>query len=301
MPTLNGLVAQVKQQLLGYALTQETVSELTVSMTDTDTSFTVDATDVRGIARGLVEIEDELILVRRYDASTGVVTVMGGTNGRGYQGTTATTHAEGSLITSAPAYPTARIKEAVNDTISGMYADLPILATTEITKNAVVYQYEMPSAATDVWSVTGEVLGPTKVWQPMPNWRWVPNANTSDFPSGKSIQLMDEVVPGMKFRVVYVKEPTTLSSGSDDFTVTGYPSRVSDVVVWGACSRLAPAYEAGRLQQRAIEANERSNYVRPEAALQTAAYYQGLYTQALDRERKRLLEESPNYVTYQGS
>ncbi|MGK5530862.1 phage adaptor protein [Streptomyces sp. URMC 129] len=301
MPTLNALAAQVRQQLLGYALTQETVSALSADMTASAATFTVDTADVRNIGRGVVEIDDELVLVRSYDSTTGAVTVMGGVNGRGYQGTTAASHSANALITSAPAFPRARVKEAINQAITGLYPDLVAFGTTEITRVSVVFEYEMPAEAMDVWYVTGETVGPTKVWQPLQNYRFNPKANTTDFASGKSIQLLDEIVPGQKYRVVYAKTPTALSSGSAELTTTGYPASVEDVVLYGACARLAPAYEAGRLQQRAVEAAERSTIVQPQSALRTAAYYQGLYEQALLREKRRQFAEVPTFASYQGS
>lgn len=300
MTTFDQLVGRVKRQLLGYALSQESVSELTEAMAADDTTFTVDAGDVQHLGRGLVEVDDELILVRSFDANSGTVTVMGGTRGRGYQETTAAAHDSGSLVTTSPAYPRQAVKDAINDCIRGMYPDLPILDSTEITRISVVYQYELPAETQGIRSVTGELLGPTKVWRPMPNYRFVPDANTADFPTGKAIQLLDEIVPGQKYRIVYEKQPSALVSGLDEFTATGYPERAVDVVVWGACARLAPAYESGRLQQRAVEANERSRIVGKESALQTAAYYQALYEQALQREQDRLFTEHPTFQTFQG-
>ena len=300
MTTFDQLVSKVKRTLLGYALTQESVSELTAPMDADDVTFTVDPTDMRGIARGIVEIDDELILVRRFDVQTGTVTVMGQTRGRGYQGTTAAAHEDGSLVTTAPAFPTQGVRDAVNDTIQAMYPSLVVLDDTEVTKNAVVIEYALPADCLDIWYVNWQLIGPTQVWQPVLNWRMNGMADTTAFPSGKSIQILDEIVPGRSVRIVYAKEPSALVSGDDDFTDTGYPERCVDIAVWGACARLVPSYESARLQQKAVEANERGRIVEPESALQTAAYYQALHEQALARERKRLFEEHPTYQAFTG-
>ncbi|UQA91629.1 phage adaptor protein [Streptomyces halobius] len=302
MPTFDQLVTRVRQQLRGYTKDQEALGELAVAMTSGDTSFTVDTDTVDNLSRGLVEIDDELILVKTFDRTTGVVSVMGLANGRGAEGTTAAAHAVNSLVTSSPAYPRARVKEAINDTILALYPDLVVFDTTELTRVAVQFEYELPADVADVWYVTGELIGPTKVWQPLPNWRFNPRAATSDFPTGKSLQQLDGVVPGQKVRVVYAKEPTVLSAGADDFaTVTGFPDRVSDVVVWGTCARLLPAAESARLQQQAIEATERAVLVPPQSAVKTAQYYQALYYQRLEEERRRMFHDIPNFATFQGS
>lgn len=302
MPTFDELIARVRQQLLGYAKDQTSVSELAAPMGASDTSFTVDTATVDNISRGLVEIDDELILVKTFDRTTGVVTVMGLTNGRGREGSVAATHSTNALVTTSPMFPRLRIKEAINDAIEGLYPDLVIFGSTEVTKLAPVFEYGIPTDVKDIWYVTGQLIGPTKIWQPLVNWRYNPSADPGDFPTGKSIQVMDYVHPGQGIRVVYAKEPATLSGGSDDFaTVTGYPSRIAELVIWGACAQLIPAYEAARLQQVAIEPTERAALVPPQSAVRSAAYFDGMYRQRLQEERRRMFEEVPQYFRYQAS
>jgi hypothetical protein len=302
MTTLNDLITQVRQQLLGYTLDQASVSELAAPMAPGDTTFTVDTGTVTNLSRGLVEIDDELILVKAYDRTSGVVTVMGLANGRGAEATTAASHAVNALVTASPPFPRARIKEAINQAILGLYPSLVSLATTEITNISVVYQYEMPADAVGVRAVALQTIGPTKVWQQGRSWRFDPRSNTGDFPTGKSIQLFDAVVPGRAMRVLYEKAPSKLDAGTDDFeAVTGYPDRVTDLVIWGACSRLIPAYDTARLQQQAVESTERAGLVPPTSALKTASYYQQLYYQRLEEEKARQFEEDPFPQFFAGS
>lgn len=300
MTTFNDLIIQVRQAVLGYSKVQSSVSELAAPMTDTDVTFTADGATVTNLSRGMVEIDDELILVKSFDRTSGVVTVMGNTNGRGYEGTTAAAHSQYALITSDPAFPRVRIKEAINDTISAMYPDLVIYGVVEIPKLAPVFEYQLPADAKDVWYVTGQLVGPSKVWQPLPNWRFNPNANTTDFPTGKSIEIFDYVTPGRAQRVVYIKEPSRLVNATDDYeVVAGYPERTADIVKWGASARLLPAYEAARLQQKSVESTERAPLVPPKAAAQAAAFFQQLYYQRLQEERRRQWEEVANYQRFQ--
>lgn len=301
MTTFDQLVRQVRQKLLGFALSQESVSELSVAMDADDTTFVCDTGTINNLSRGLVEIDDELILVKTYDATSGVVSVMGLANGRGYEGTTAASHAVNALVTSNPAFPKARIKEAVNETVRGLYPDLVVFASTEITKLAPVIEYELPAEVDDVWYVVAQSIGPSKVAYPIPNWRYNPEARDSVFASGKSIQIFDFVTPGQAIKVVYTKLPTTLSAGSDDFTTTGYPERVADLVVYGACKRLLPALEAARLQQQAVEATERAPLVPPSSAAKAASLYASLYAERLEQEKALQRSEVPNYAYFQGS
>lgn len=300
MTTLEDLQQRVRQQILGYTRDQYQVSELSAPMTATDTVFSLEAGTVGNISRGLVEIDDELILVKSVDPDTSVAAVMGALNGRAREGTTAATHSATTLVTMAPAMPRQRVKEAINDAIRAMYPACPQFATTEISKLAPVFEYALPAGAMDIWYVVADTVGPTQVHYPAPRWRFNPKAPTSDFPSGKSIQLLDYVTPGRAMRVVYVIQPTTLANASDDFSVTGYDERLVETVIWGACARLVPAYETARLQQMAIEGTERANLVPAQAAVRTAAYYETLFQQSLQRERDRILEETPNYAFWQG-
>lgn len=301
MTTFNDLVNRVKRQLLGFTLDQASVSELVVGMTPTDTTFNVGADTVTNLSRGLVEIDDELVLVKKYDRGSGVVTVMGSANGRGIQGTTPASHAVGALVTASPSFPRVAMKDAINDTIQALYPDLVAFGTTEITNTSVVYEYAMPAAAKDIWYVSLQTIGPTKVWQQAKNWKFNPFASTTDFPSGKSVQLFDAVTPGRAMRVVYAMEPSILANNTDVFaTVTGYPDRICDLVVWGACSRLVPSLDAGRLQQQSVESTERAPLVPAASALKTASYYQQMYYQRLQEERRRMFEEVPTVQYYSG-
>ena len=299
MTTFAGLVSQVRQQLLGYSLDQESISELTANMGAGDTTFSVDVATVNNLSRGLVEIDDELILAKSYDRTSGTVSILGAANGRGVDGTTAAAHSAHALVTASPAFPRIRIKEAINNTIRDLYPDLVVFGTTDITNVSVVYEYEMPADAKDVWGVQLQLVGPSNVWQQARRYHFNSTAQTGAFASGKSIQIFDSVTPGMTMHVVYAKEPNTLVNDTDDFSaVSGYPDRVSDVVMWGACARLMPAYDAARLQQQAVESTERATLVPATAALKTASYYQQQYLSRLDRERRRMFEEVPTVQSY---
>jgi hypothetical protein len=301
MTTFDQLVRRVRQQLLGYAMNQESVSELAIAMTPTDTTFTCDTNTVTSLSRGLVEIDDELILVKSYDANSGVVSILGLANGRGYEGTVAASHSVNSLVTSNPAFPKVRIKEAINEAIRGMYPDLVVFGSTEITKSAPVFEYELPSEVDDVWYVVAQEIGPSRVAYPIPDWRYNPMARTANFATGKSIQVNSAVAPGQAVKVVYAKPPGTLSAGTDDFTVTGYPERCVDLVVYGACKRLLPALEAARLQMQAVETTERAPLVPPQSAAKAASLYASLYAERLEAEKALQRAEVPNYAYFQGS
>lgn len=301
MTTFADLVSRVKQQLIGYTKDQATITYLTQPMSAIDTTFTVDTETISQVSNGLVEIDDELILVKKYDRSSGVVTVMAGTNGRGREGTAATSHDVNDIVTADPRFPVARIREAVNECILGTYPDLFVFDAFEFPKNAAVYEYPVPEEVDEVYRVTAQVVGPSKVWFPVQYFRFNNSTNTDPIggsPTGKTLTVMDAVTPGRGIRVVYTRSPTALVLPTDDLTTTGYPDRYADMIVWGTCARLLPAYEAARLQQSAVEASERAPLVPTSAANQASQYYLTRYKQRLDEERERLFLLNPQHQSF---
>ena len=307
--TFDQLVSRVKQQLLGYTRDQASITTLTASCDADDTTIMVDPETVTNISRGLIEVGDELMLVKKYDRATGTVTLLPGASGRGAEGTTAQAHAVNDIVTDDPMYPTARVKEAINDTILGTFPDLWVFGDFEFNKIAARYEYPVPVDVEDVYKVTVNTIGPSAVWFPLSSWRFNPDASTTPgqvfptpTPTGKTIQIMrDFIVPGRTIRVEYIKKPNTLTVGSQDFsTTTGYPDRYIDLITYGACWRLLPAYESARLQQQAIEATERAPLVPTGAGSNASKYYMALYQQRLAEERTRLQRLFDSYQTFNG-
>lgn len=307
--TFNQLVSRVKQQLLGYTRDQASISNLTADMTATATTFQVDTDTAINLSKGLIEIDDELLLVKRYDRATGTVTVTAGLNGRGVEGTTPSAHLTNAIVTDDPMYPRSRVKEAINDTINATFPDLWVFGDFEFNKIAARYEYPIPTEVEDVYKVTVNTIGPSAVWFPLSSWRFNPSASTTSgqvkptpTPTGKTIQIMrDFIVPGRAIRVEYIKRPNVLTNGADDFSLTtGYPERYVDLITYGACWRLLPAYESARLQQTAIEATERAPLVPTGAGANASKYYMALYQQRLAEERTRLQRLFDSYQTYNG-
>lgn len=302
--TFKDVVSRVEQQLLGYTKDQASVSMLTQPMTATDLTFSVDTETVTNLSRGLVQIGDEMILVKKFDKTSGVVTVMGGLNGRGVLSTTATTHSVNDLITDDPRFPRSRIKEAINDTIIGTYPDLWVFGEFEFPKFAARYEYPIPAEAEDVYKVVANTIGPSGVWFPCTSWRFNAVASTgaqvkpTPTPTGKSVQVYDFIVPGRNIRVSYTRPPTSLSIDTDLFTSTGYPERYVDMITYGSCYRLLPAYEAGRLQQQNIEATERAPLVPGGAASNAVKFFFSLYDKRLTEERDRLQRLFDSYQNF---
>lgn len=306
--TFANIVDRTKQQLLGYTKDQASLSELAAPVSPTDTILMVDAETVTNLSRGIIEIDDEMILTKTYDRSTGTVVVLGLQNGRGYDGTVAASHDVNALVVNDPRFPRQRIKEAINDTINSLYPDLWVFDEYEFPYIAARYEYPIPADADDIYKVVVNTIGPSGVWFPAQSWRFNPMASTTSgqvkptpTPTGKSVQIYDRIVPGRNVRISYTKKPNTLTNNDDDFEITtGFPERYVDMITYGAAWRLLPAYEAGRLQQASIESTERAPLVPTSAASQASQFFLALYTKRLTEERTRLQRLYESYQTFNG-
>ncbi|HEY6021928.1 MAG TPA: hypothetical protein VIY48_19290 [Candidatus Paceibacterota bacterium] len=304
--TFDDIVTRVKQQLLGYTKDQASVSYLAQAMTATDTTFLIDPETATNLSRGLVEVEDEMILVKKFDRGSGTVTVLGGINGRGAEGTIPTTHAVNAIVTDDPRFPVKRVREAIADTVRAVYPDIWVFGEFEFPWVAARYEYPIPAEAEDVYKVVANTIGPSGVWFPLTSWRFNAMAPTgtqvkpTPTPTGKSIQVMrDFIVPGRNVRVSYIKKPGEMVLGSDPYAATtGFDERTVDMIVYGACWRLLPAYEAARLQQQAIEATERAPLVPAGAASAASKFFYSLYSKRLDEERTRLQRLFDSYQNF---
>ena len=75
MPTLSEMVDDVKSNLIGYTLRQDRITYVTNAsgLTTTSSAITVGSAD--NLAKGIIEIDDELIWVDRFDKATNTMTV----------------------------------------------------------------------------------------------------------------------------------------------------------------------------------------------------------------------------------
>ena len=88
MPTLEQLIDEVKTNLQGYSLRQDRITYVNNTAGLTTTSLEIQVGSSDNLAKGVIEIDDELIWIDRFDKANNLMTVAPGF-GRGYQGTTA--------------------------------------------------------------------------------------------------------------------------------------------------------------------------------------------------------------------
>jgi hypothetical protein len=293
MPTFDQLVDEVKSNLQGYTLRQDRITYVTNANGLTTTSTTINAGSASNLAKGIIEIDDELIWIDSFDKANNALTVAPGF-GRGYLGTTASPHSQYAQITLAPTFPRVTIKKALNDTIRSFYPKLFAVGSTTFTFNAAQVTYPLPDDAREVLYMSWQTTGSSKEWLPIRKWRFDPLANTPTFNTQKTINLYENIQPGRTVKVWYTMVPDIMDSNTDDFVdVTGLPESCQDVVVYGACYRLLSFLDAGRINLSSAEADLNDTKIPASAGSSVSRYVFALFQQRLQEEALKLSDQFP--------
>lgn len=279
----------------GFSTVQDQSTHLTQSATDSDTTLTVANTN--SVSRGLVEIGDELIWVD--DVDNIALTLSVPPYGRGFRGSTSAAHSSGTRVISAPLFPRSLVKQAINESIAGVFPDLWAVSTTTIAYTAAKTTYPLPAGVKDILSVTWSTTGPTKEWLPVRRWRLDRNANTTSFANGTSLSVYDAILPGRTLQVVYTTAPTQMTNGSDVFsTVTGLPDSTQDVIRLGAAYRMVPFFDSAHLSGMSAEADVAAQQLRGNQSTQLGRYFTQMYQMRLAEEAQSLQRIYPTRSHY---
>ena len=298
MATLSDMISEVRSNLAGYTLRQDRITYLANSggINTTDTTIQIGSSD--NLAKGIIEIDDELMWIDSFNKANSTLTVIPGF-GRGYQGTTPSPHAQNSQVTMTPTFPRGVIKQAINDTINSFYPKLFATFSTVFTFNAAQVTYNLPAGARDALFVSWQTPGPSKEWLPVNRWRIDRMANVATFNSPTTINLYEKIQPGRKVQVWYSALPVTMSNATDDFVdVTGLPESCRDVVVLGAAYRLLSYLDTGRINLTSAEADLADAKLPSTAGASSSKYVFALYQQRLQEEATKLQDRYPIRVHY---
>ena len=303
MTTLTNMIDEVAVNLSGYTFQQDRATYLTQPVTTTTSSsasplvLQLGSTD--SVGKGTIEIGEELMWVDSFDRVANTATVA--PFGRGYLGTTASTHALDTKVTISPTFPRFNIKRAINDTIRALGANIFAVKTTTFTFNSAVSTYAFNDLnIKSIISVTWQSIGPSKEWIPLRRWDFDSLASTAAFgANAQTITLGEAPVSGRTVKIIYATDPSPFTSNSDEYTtVTGLPESTRDVVILGAAYRLLSFLDPARASQVSPQADE-TDSKRPYGASQTATrQLYALYTQRLDEETKAHQQNYPVKVHY---
>ena len=298
MPTLAEMIDEVRSNLQGYTLRQDRITYVANSGGLTTTSNQIEVGSADNLAKGIIEIDDELIWIDSFNKTNNTLNVIPGF-GRGYQGTTAAPHAQYAQVTLAPTFPRISIKKAINDTINSFYPKLFAVASTTFAFNASQTTYAIPDDAREVLYISWQTTGSSREWLPVRRWRFDLMANAATFNSEKTINIYDKIQPGRTVKVWYAMVPNLLDNSTDDFAdVTGLPDSSYDVVTLGAAYKLLSYIDAGRINLSSAEADFADSKIPSTAGTGASRYVFALFQQRLNDEALKLADRFPIRLHY---
>jgi hypothetical protein len=296
MPTLNEMIDEVRSSLAGYTLRQDRISYLTTAINTTDLAMTIGSS--ANLAKGVIEVDDELIWIDNFNQSTSVLNAAPGF-GRGYQGTSPAPHSQYAQVTLAPTFPRLMIKKAINDVINSLYPKLWAVSSTTFTFNASQTTYALPDDAESILYMSWQTTGSSQEWLPINRWRADPMANVATFNTQNTVNIYENIQPGRTVQVWYTTEPTTLDSNTDDYAdVTGLPASSAEVAILGASYKLLSYLDAGRINLSSAEADLNDTKISSSAGVASSRYIFALYQQRLNEEALKLQDKYPIRIHY---
>ena len=296
MATLAEMVDEVRSSLAGYTLRQDRITYLNSAINTTDLAIQVGSSS--NLAKGIIEIDDELIWIDNFNSTTNTLNAAPGF-GRGWQGTSPAPHAQYAQVTLTPTFPRTVIKQAINDTINSFFPKLWAINSVTFTFNASQTTYPLPDDAESIIYASWQTTGSSLEWLPINRWRADPMANIATFNTTNTINIYENIQPGRTVQVYYTTTANTLDANTDDFAdVTGLPDSCRDVVTLGASYKLLSYVDSGRINLSSAEADLNDTKIPSSAGVASSRYIFALYNQRLNEEALKLQDKFPIRVHY---
>lgn len=292
MSTFENMVEDTLSEVSSYVRNQESITVLTQPIDADDLTITVD--DAAQLSRGLVEIGDELVFVKSVNKQTGTADILPG--GRGWKGSTATSHGLNTIVRNNPLYPKLQVARALNDTIKAI--DLKAIDNFTFEFDGTKYAYVLPADFQDAVGVSWHAPDTTGVWPLIKRFRIDRNYYDEDTTTeGQALVLLEYPMPGRNVRVQYVKFPTALSEG-DEFADTGLPSSAEDVIRLGAMWRLVSTVDPGKVVAMAPSADLVDQPVAAGDSTAVARYIYQLFSVRLAEEKAKQADNYMSIIQY---
>jgi len=301
--TLAQMMDEVQINLSGYTYQQDRstylVSAVTTTTSPSSSPTILSLGSASDLGKGIVEIDEELLWVDSVDRVANTATIS--PYGRGYLGTTASTHAVDAKVTVSPIFPKESIKKAINDTIHAVGGAVYATKQTTFTYNAAITTYSFSGLGIEnILAMSWQDIGPTKEWIRIKRWDFDPYADVDTWGNNtQTVTIGDVVIAGRTVKVMYATSPSVFTASNQDYsTQTGLPESTKDVVILGAAYRLLQYLDPARAAQYSPQADD-IDAKRPFGASNTAVRQLfALYTQRLNEERAKQQNQYPPRLHY---
>lgn len=292
MSSFSTMVEDTLAEVSSYVRNQESITVITQQIDSDDLTLTLD--DASQVSRGIVEIGNELVFIKSVNKQAGTATILPG--GRGWKGSTATSHAVNTIVRNNPLYPKMMVQRALNDTIKSI--NLMALDNFTFEFDGTRYAYLLPSDFQDAVGVSWHAPDTTQVWPLIKRYRIDRNFYDDDTSTeGEALVLLEFPMPGRDVRVQYVKYPTPLSLG-DDFSDTGLPASAEDVIRLGAMWRLVSTVDPGKVVAMSPSADLVDQPVGAGDSTAVARYIYQLFSVRLAEEKAKQADHYMSIIQY---
>jgi hypothetical protein len=296
MATFDDMVNEVRASLSGYTMRQDRITYITSALTTVSTAIPVGSS--ANLAKGIIEIDDELIWIDSFDKTTATLNVIPGF-GRGFQNTSAAPHAQYAQVTLTPTFPRVIIKQAINDTINSVYPKLWAINSTTFTFNASQVAYALPDDLQSIIYMSWQTTGSSQEWLPINRWRADPMADAATFNTVNTVNIYENIQPGRTVKIWYTSEPNILDSNTDDFSdVSGLPASARDVITLGAAYKLLSFVDSGRINLTSAESDFADSKLPSTAGASVSRYVYAVYQNRLNEEALKLQDKFPIRIHY---
>jgi hypothetical protein len=259
---------------------------------DSSTTSVVLSYDLGGLRTGSVfEIESELIYIWEANPASKTLTVE-----RGYAGTTAASHASGTLVTLSPRFPRAQMLDAVNaelDDLSSTMNGLFRVVTVDLTYNGSDRQINITNSGTIIELLDARLRYLADDYPVLNSVRLQTGLPTTDFASGNTL-VFDEPVMAGTVRVRYKAPFARATTEASDLTTDCFlPATCDDIVETGVMLRMMNAREIKRNFIESQGDTRRPDEVPPGAVRDSSASLVRLRRERIIAEAARLKAQYP--------
>lgn len=286
MATLGDLTDEVIHNLSGYSTRADAMASTVADITESALGIRVD--DIGNFAKGIIQIESELVYVSGVDSTTSTLTVPAW--GRGFRGSQAVPHLAGAQVSVAPSWPRVSVAHAINQTIRSLYPTLFAISNTESTVGHGPIVFEVPGDCERVLEVYFLAPGLT-AWHRVREWNLMHNHPIGN--TGIVIEVYGGYPPGTTIGVSYATAPRTIADENGEWWGTGLPENYQELVILGATYRLLPALDAVRLPRDSASAVEADAQNQVGSAVALAKTYVALFQDRLQQEAQVLNDRYP--------
>lgn len=294
MTTFDALVDRTINRLESIA-TRDRVNLLDGALTAGATTVTLlDSIDVDVVRGAEIEIGYERMYVR--SVSSQDLTVI-----RGWNGTTATTHADGDVVHIEPRWARQDILDALTTAAQALPRSVFGVTTVDLTPTSEAHAFDLTGA------LGKDVIRLLQIWRKNTDgaaylWRDVRatllrDMDTSLFTSGYAVQLPPAWTYGstttLRCTYAWALDSASITSSTDLESDLGAPSVIGDALVYAAGGHLLMGAEVARNDVRAHVESRFAEEVPPSAISQTAEAWLGLSQRRIAEASEQLVSKYP--------